>query len=470
MFLDFYKMREQPFGVNPDPRFLYMGQSHREALASVFYGVESDQGFMALIAQPGLGKTTLAFHLFEKLRQSARTVFLFQTQCNSRELFQYLLCALGVDATGMEIVSMHNKLNEILSQEMLAGRRFVLAIDEAQNLDPAVLETIRLMSNYETPNAKLLQILLIGQPQLARKLASPGLVQLQQRISVFARLEPFSTEDTSRYIAHRLQVAGYSGGTLIVPSAVEIIARRSQGIPREINRLCFSALSLGCAMGRSRIDAEIMEEVVADLNVESLNGPTVKRDVTPEQASKKPLLSYRMKVRIRPGRLALQTVGVVAVSTVVGISILASSSGRLGRLWQGKPDGSLSVPSSSASAADRSSEVASDPGPIPALSEKTVEIPVTASVEPSLPIPQSPNPETITVVVKPGETLYGITFQALGRADDSLIEQILDINPALTNPDHIIIGQKIRLPQRSQSVVPQSGGSASDMAESKEKE
>src|ERR1700720_3851130 len=107
MFLDFYKMKEQPFGVTPDPRFLYLGQSHREALASLYYGIESNRGFVALIAQPGLGKTTLTFELLEKLQQASRTVFLFQTQCSSKELFHYLLNALGVDSERMELVSMH---------------------------------------------------------------------------------------------------------------------------------------------------------------------------------------------------------------------------------------------------------------------------------------------------------------------------------------------------------------------------
>jgi general secretion pathway protein A len=271
MFLDFYQMREQPFGVTPDPRFLFLGRSHREALASLFYGIESDRGFMALIADPGLGKTTLTFQLLEKLQRVARTVFLFQTQCNSRELFEYLLNDLGIDSTGMGIVSMHNKLNEALSREMLAGRRFVLAIDEAQNLDPTVLETIRLLSNFETPSSKLLQILLIGQPQLARKLADPALVQLEQRIAAFARLQPFDSEETAQYIAHRLKVAGHSGGLLFTPEALHMISEHAQGIPRNINSLCFSALSLGCALGRTRIGAEIMREVAADLDVESLH-------------------------------------------------------------------------------------------------------------------------------------------------------------------------------------------------------
>ena len=275
------KLKEQPFGVTPDPRFLYLGQSHREALASLYYGIESDRGFVALIAPPGLGKTTLTFQLLEKLQQASRTVFLFQTQCNTKEFFHYLLNGLGVNAEGMELVSMHSKLNEILCREMLAGRRFILAIDEAQNLDPDVLETIRLLSNFETSRDKMLQILLIGQPQLARKLATPELEQLQQRISVFARLEPFGPEDTASYVAHRLQVAGYEGSPLFTPGALRLIAEHSQGIPRKINSLCFSALSLGCAMDRKQIDAAMMEEVIADRDVESFQRPRVARRVAP---------------------------------------------------------------------------------------------------------------------------------------------------------------------------------------------
>ena len=251
---------------------------------------------MALIAHPGMGKTTLIFQFLEKLQRTARTVFLFQTQCNSRELFQYVLNDLEIDSTGMDIVSMHNKLNEILYLEMRAGRQIVLAIDEAQNLNPAVLETIRLLSNFETPRSKLLQILLIGQPQLARKLADPALLQLEQRITVFARLEPFNPEDTSRYIAHRLKVAGYTGDSLFTPAALRMIAEQSQGIPRNINGLCFSALSLGCAMGRKRIDTAIIGEIVADLDVESLKRPVIKLSTNPKVATDTPL-SYRHEAK-----------------------------------------------------------------------------------------------------------------------------------------------------------------------------
>src|SRR5208283_4422395 len=158
MFLDFYGLREQPFGVTPDPAYLYASRTHCEALDSLTEAIHGDRGFLVLIAEPGMGKTTLLYQVLEGLRETARTVFLFQTQCNSREFFQYLMSELGVDAANMGLVAMHNKLNEILFAEMLAGRRFVLIVDEAQNLDESVLETIRLLSNFETAHAKLMQI------------------------------------------------------------------------------------------------------------------------------------------------------------------------------------------------------------------------------------------------------------------------------------------------------------------------
>ena len=279
--LSFYGLREQPFGVTPDPAYFYLSPAHRQALSSISRGIENDRGFMALIAEPGMGKTTLLNKLLEELRDSTRTVFLFQTQCDSRGFFRYLLSELGVESlVGMDLVAMHHKLNEILFQEMLEGRRFVLVVDEAQNLHDSVLETIRLLSDFETPHAKLLEIILAGQPQLAAKLARPNLSQLRQRIAVLAKLEPLSAVETARYIEHRLRVAGYTGGLLFAPDALELIAERSQGIPRNINNMCFSALMLGYSRGCKIIGADIVQEVVAQSELESL----VQRPAQPRAA------------------------------------------------------------------------------------------------------------------------------------------------------------------------------------------
>src|SRR2546428_257710 len=270
MFLDFYGLREQPFGVTPDPRYLYLSVGHREALASLIYGVESGRGFMALVAKPGMGKTTLLFQLLERLRSSAQTVFLFQTQCESREFLRYILADLGFDTREQDLVTLHRQFNEVLIREKRAGKRFVLAIDEAQNLNESVLETIRLLSDFETPRDKLMQIIVAGQPQLGQKLALPSLAQLRQRVSMQVRLNPFTPQETVSCVEHRLRVAGYTGGPLFTPEAQAIIAARSEGIPRNIVNLCFNALSLGCALERKIIDTEILQEVLADLDVGTL--------------------------------------------------------------------------------------------------------------------------------------------------------------------------------------------------------
>ena len=162
---------------------------------------------------------------------------------------------------------MHDRLNTILLQEAHAGRRFVLVIDEAQNLDDSVLETARLLSDFETPGEKLMQIVFAGQPQLAEKLNRHDLVQLRQRISVLGRLRSFNASEVRQYIAHRLQVAGHDGGTLFTRAALEAIAVRSEGIPRNINNLCFQALTLGYSVGRREIDVDMIEEVASDLEL-----------------------------------------------------------------------------------------------------------------------------------------------------------------------------------------------------------
>ena len=266
MFLHHYALRENPFGVTPDPRFLYKSQTHREAFASLVVGTKSGIGFQALVAQPGMGKTTLLFNLLEDFRGVARTAFLFQTQCDSRELLRYLLSELGEHPEGQDIVEMHQKLNEILLVEFRAGRRVLVVIDEAQNLDIAVLETVRLLSDFETARNKLLQIIIAGQPQLAEKLARPELTQLRQRISILGRLTPLGRQDVEAYVQHRLTVAGYRGPTLFTPEALEILATCSQGIPRNINTFCFNALSAACALERHTIDAGIVREVIDDLS------------------------------------------------------------------------------------------------------------------------------------------------------------------------------------------------------------
>lgn len=271
MFLEHFGLREQPFGVTPDPRFLYLSGTHREALASLYYGIESGRGFFALIAKPGAGKSTLLFYLLERLQDIARTAFIFQTQCSPREFMRSLMSDLGVGGADEDVAAMQARLNEVLMQEARRGKRFLLVVDEAQGLSDAVLETVRMLSNFETPTAKLMQILLAGQPELAARLASPGLVQLRQRISIVCRLKPLTCAETSEYVTHRLRLAGGGNGNLFAPEALAEIHRLSEGMPRNINNLCFHALTLAFAKGRKSIDPSMVEEIRSDLDLESIS-------------------------------------------------------------------------------------------------------------------------------------------------------------------------------------------------------
>lgn len=270
MVLEHFKLAEPAFGDTPDPRFLYLGAMHQEALASLIYGTESNRGFLALIAKPGMGKTSLLYQYLELMRGKARTAFVFQTDCDSREFIRHILLDLGIDTSGKDLPAMHEILNRLLTAELSAHRRFILVIDEAQNLEEKVLESVRLLSNFETPWAKLMQIVLAGQPQLAKKLAKPSMLQLRQRLSMVIRIDPLTIDQTKAYINHRLRTAGHQGPSPFTVGARRLIAERSEGIPRNINNLCFNAMSLCYALKRRTIDEDVVLEVLADLDLESL--------------------------------------------------------------------------------------------------------------------------------------------------------------------------------------------------------
>lgn len=420
MFLDFYGLEQQPFGVTPDPAYLYPSRTHREALGALRAGIEEGRGFFSLIAEPGMGKTTLLYQLMEDLRERARSVYLFQTQCDTREFFQYLLSELGADSSGAGVVAMHQKLNEILFAEMMSGRRFVLVVDEAQNLREPVLETVRLLSNYETWHTKLLQIVLAGQPPLEQKLCDPRLAQLRQRIAVRCHLEPLSAEETAAYIAHRLRVAGYTGPPLFSPEAYQAIAEFGHGIPRLVNHLCFQALAAAQARALRTISPEIVEEVAAQPSLEPAEVQPEPARVAPPAASPityQPLREYAfLRGAFRP----------FLIAAILLLLALFSSLLRVAQPWQetaaalflGRP-ASLSAPAISS-------------GPAP----------VVYSADPY----DNSAGQVLTVAAKSRQTIEEICRAYAGRCDGQILGQIAALNPELKDVARLEAGQLIRLP------------------------
>jgi general secretion pathway protein A len=266
--LEFYGLRENAFGVTPDPRFLYPSVQHREALASLIFGIENKVGFAALIAEPGAGKTTLLFDLLLRYRDRASTAFVFNTQCSGPELLRHIAMELQIPGSESELdpIRLHQLFTSFVA-DRLRTKPVVIIIDEAQNLGSSALEALRLLSNFEAADRKLLHIILSGQPQLGETLRSRNHTQLLQRITTVSRLERLSPTQVEECIDYRLRVAGYLGPALFSEEALGKIKVASGGLPREINRICINAMQLGFALRQRQIGAEVIEEVLSDLNL-----------------------------------------------------------------------------------------------------------------------------------------------------------------------------------------------------------
>jgi general secretion pathway protein A len=470
--LEYYKLKEQPFGVTPDSRYLFLTQSQKDALSSVIYGIESGCGFVALIARPGLGKTTLLFQTLDILREKARLVFLFQTISTPVDLLRALLSGLGAPDMRASLVEMQIRLKNLLAEQYSVGKRVVLVIDEAQNLDDSVLELVRMLSNFETASDKLIQIILAGQPQLAENIGSPELVQLRQRVSIFARLNPFTAEETNLYIAHRLRVAGYASDLpLFTKDALTLIAQASDGIPRNINNLCFNALSLGAALQQKPIDREIIRQVTADLDIGQLRPRFSHPQPTQERVTLKAVPTFSSS---RSASVSVKWLPKVAVAAVVllavGVLLLAA------RQWVVQP--AAAQPTAVAYVPAAPAPMAPEP-PVSMASEP----PLSATVDTPTPVPSAePAPRTALLAdpaaqtntpaslalphssplfsertpqwtdtadlvnVTPGQTLLGICAEKFGNCTAQILRQIQQLNPHLSDPDHIETGQQLRIP------------------------
>jgi general secretion pathway protein A len=261
MYETFYSFREKPFSLLPDPAFLFLARQHSTALAVLEYGLVNQAGFTVVTGEIGCGKTTLIRHVLNTLGQDITVGLLSNTQRG--ELLQWVLMAFGLDYRGKEKVALYETFLEFIIDEYAKNRRTVLIIDEAQNLGVDALEELRMLSNVNADKDQVLQLILVGQPELRATLSRPALIQFAQRVAVDYFLVPLESEQIDSYIRHRLEIAG-GDPALFKPEACQLVYHHSEGIPRLINLLCDTALVYGYAAGKQKIDVELVREVVQD--------------------------------------------------------------------------------------------------------------------------------------------------------------------------------------------------------------
>ena len=280
MYKSFFGLKENPFNVNPDPRYLFLTKETEEALSGLMYGIQNRKGFITLTGEVGTGKTTLINRLLDWLRQRrARTAFLFNSRMNTNQMFDFILAEFGISCEPQNKSQQLMRLNQWLLDRYRAGETTVLIVDEAQNLTHAVLEEIRLLTNLETSTEKLLQIVLSGQQELEEKLKLPQLRQLRQRIMLRCKTSPLTKEQTHDYIAERLRIAGACGELIFSPQTVDTIHLYSLGIPRVVNLLCEHSLINAYAEHQRPISPKIVEEVAHEFQLDEVE-PTAPAEST----------------------------------------------------------------------------------------------------------------------------------------------------------------------------------------------
>lgn len=259
MYLEFFKLNEFPFSITPDPKFLYFDSSHKDAFEHLLYGITSRKGFIALTGECGCGKSTICRAVLNKLGDTAKTALILNPVLDGPQLLKAIVQDFGIKPTGDDRFSLIQSLNGFLLEQAQNNINAVLIIDEAQDLPIQTLEEVRLLSNLETSNQKLLQIVLSGQQELNERLSDPALRQLRQRITVRYHLSPMVFNDIAPYIAHRLKTAGAPDELHFTNNAIMKVARYSHGIPRTVNAICDYALMAGFAANTYTIDGNCVD-------------------------------------------------------------------------------------------------------------------------------------------------------------------------------------------------------------------
>ncbi len=473
MYQSFFGFREKPFNLTPDPKFLYLNASYREALAALHYGVNERKGFVSLIGEAGTGKTTLLRRLLSELPRETRSVLVINPAIGFEDMLRFILTDLGhPPAAGANKLDMLEALNVELLDTLARGGNVVVLIDEAQDLTIPVLEELRLLSNLETAKEKILQLVIAGQPELDDLLARREIRQLRQRISVRARLRPLARSEVQAYVGARIAAAGGDVRGLFTPGALYRLWRFSGGVPRLINAACDNALITAYAAGRRQIRWRDVGEAMRDLRRQVSWAPSrLARGaslLTAAAVGGVIVLGGLWLMRERPAFLArtvppsdavgagpavappVQVAAALATATIVAPTVAPTPIATSAPAVVGSPD---VVPSGA--------PVAAADEPVATATElATPEPTATPTPEPPTPTPTQTEMPTATatpsrrharssdlkVRITSGDTLTDLASHYYGGAGSRVLETIREANPWLSDPDVIWVGKMLILP------------------------
>ncbi len=446
MYTRFYGFSEKPFNVTPDPKFLFLTESHRKALEAVFYGIGERKGFVSVSGEAGTGKTTILHHILDTLDKSIKTVFISQTQVTPKQLLKEITQKIGLAPRDQSKISLIRQLNEHLLSTLSQEGNLAILIDEAQNLSLEVLEELRMLSNLETPNSKLIQIVFVGQPELETKLNSRELRQLKQRIAIRSQIRPLTADESRQYIDHRLRLVGKSAGEIFSPEAVTLIVRHAEGIPRTINLLCDNALLIGYRRKERRIPVATGKEVLSDRGMgaeeKEKGGLSAKIGLPalPEARIKK---SYDKAVYL--GIPMAMVLAFVFLAGMGHLSLISEKANFLFAKNEAVATSEKGIPADPILA-----ETPNPPPPQSALSEKSgAETAVLGeNARPPAPPPsvRGGKPEMQAATVEKGETLYSVLRKHYDYANTTLLDYVLSVNPEISDPHRLKPGTRIWIP------------------------
>ncbi len=495
MYLKFYQLESEPFHITPDPEYLFLSPSHKEALASVLYGVERRKGFIALTGEVGTGKTTVIRAFLEHKRPNTATdaqireasnatpsdplepvagapesrlvpICLLNSALSFDELMRTILKQLHIDARSMTVAEMVNRLHWALIAAYRRGHNVVLFIDEAQNMPVETLEALRMLSNLETHTDKLIQIVLAGQPELEEKLSLHALRQFRQRIAVRARLELLTRKESVEYIEHRLAKAALLPGRVFSDAALRFIARSGRGCPRALNIICDNALIAGYGSHEKPVSAKLARRVVSELGLAS------SRRARPAWIAFGGiaaclLLALAAAFAFGPRISAdedLRSAHVSPPQEAAGVLQAAELSPTPATQAIPLAEQDSVVPANPEAPALDESPMQNDPAFADLLGEQSDVVPdalqeVVVASEAPTPAPKEEKPARDAEAqaqirqVLPGETLSGIAREVYGSANEDTLGFILEHNPQITSHDLIVEGDKLKLPGRRAEVA-----------------